>query len=90
MTGVTGERVRATARVVAVGAVLMAVADAFRCGNRWYVSTMFGGADSGDYMALDLAAGAFHAMVACLAWVCVALVAAAVGWRLRVVSARTP
>ena len=64
-------------------AVLLAVADGFRWGNRWYVSTMF--EDSDPVYALEILAKAHDALVHGLVWLVVALVAAVVGWRLRVV-----
>jgi hypothetical protein len=83
----TSRPVRRAARLVAVVAVAFAVADGFRWGNRWYVSTMFGGAASGDPLAVDRLVGAHGALVSGLVWWGVAAVAAAVGWRLRVVAA---
>ncbi|GAA1980187.1 hypothetical protein GCM10009718_16400 [Isoptericola halotolerans] len=81
------ETLRRTARGVAVVAALLAVADGFRWGNRWYVSTMFGGARSGNDLAAERLAGAHGALVACLCWLSLAIVAAVVGWQLRVVRA---
>lgn len=69
-------------------AAFLAVADGFRWGNRWYVSTMFDGPDDVLY-SLEILAKAHDALVHGLIWLVVALVAAAAGWRLRVVR-RTP
>ncbi|MEL7977518.1 hypothetical protein AAG589_16765 [Isoptericola sp. F-RaC21] len=76
-------RWRGLFQAVAVLAVLLAVADGFRWGNRWYLSTMFDRSDR-EY-ALEILAKAHDALVHGLAWLVVALVAAALGWRLRVV-----
>lgn len=83
---VAPSRLRTTARIVAVVAAGLAIADGFRWGNRWYVSTMFGGAESGNLLAVERLVGAHDALVAGLAWLCLAIVAAVVGWRLRIVS----
>ncbi|PFG41499.1 hypothetical protein ATJ88_0138 [Isoptericola jiangsuensis] len=82
--------VRRVARPVAVVALLLAVADVFRWGNRWYVSTMFGGAASGDPLAVERLVGAYTALLTGLVWLAVAVVAATVGWRLRVVATVSP
>lgn len=80
-----GTRVRSVARGITVLALVLAVADVARWGNRWYVSTML--ADAPD-RALELLAAAHGALVTALVWLLVAAVAAAVGWRLRVVATR--
>ncbi len=67
-------------RIAAVGVFLLAVADLFRWGNRWYVSTAF--ADDPGYSA-TLEAGAHHALVRALACLLVAVALAVVGWRVR-------
>ncbi|MFE7405177.1 hypothetical protein [Isoptericola sp. NPDC057559] len=77
-------RGRGLFRAVAVVAACLAVADTFRWGNRWYVSTMFDGPGDAVY-ALDILTKAHDALLHGLAWLAVALLAAAVGWRLRVV-----
>lgn len=77
-------RVRVTAQVVAVAALLLAVADGFRWGNRWFVATRL--ADAGQQDAMI--AHAHGALVRGLALLLVAVVAAVVGWRLRVVVRR--
>lgn len=83
----SSETWRGVARGVAVVAAVLAVVDGFRWGNRWYVSTMFGSAGSGDDLAAEKLAGAHGALVAGLAWLCLAIAAAVVGWRLSVVRA---
>ena len=77
-------RGRGLFQAVAVLAAFFAVADGFRWGNRWYVSTMFADADDPVY-SLEILAKAHDALVHGLVWLVVALVAAFVGWRLRVV-----
>lgn len=67
-------------------AAFLAVADGFRWGNRWYVSTMFDGPDDALY-SLEILAKAHDALVHGLIWLVVAATAAAIGWRLRVVPA---
>lgn len=76
-------RARTTAKVVAVLAFLLAVADGFRWGNRWYVATRFARSDvdSGNAMVAHAHGALVHGLVLLL----VAGVAAAVGWRVRVV-----
>ncbi|MFE5342926.1 hypothetical protein ACFQ80_22100 [Isoptericola sp. NPDC056578] len=76
-------RGRGILRVVAVLALFLAFADGFRWGNRWYISTMF--EDSSPEYALEIIAKAHDALVHGLIWLVVAALAAAVGWRLRVV-----
>jgi hypothetical protein len=77
------QRGRGLFRIVAVVALCLAVADGFRWGNRWYVSTMV--EDSSPGYALEIVAKAHDALVHGLAWLVVAVIAALVGWRLRVV-----
>lgn len=77
-------RRRAVARFVAIAALCLAVADGFRWGNRWYVATMFD-RSGGTEMALDVLAKAHDALLRGLGWLAVAVVCAAIGWRLRVV-----
>lgn len=76
-------RLRAAAQVIAVLALVLAVADGFRWGNRWYVATQFAQSDvdSGNAMV----AHAHEALVRGLALLLVAAVAAVIGWRVRVV-----
>lgn len=76
-------RVRTTAKVVAVLALVLAVADGFRWGNRWYVATRFARSDVDWGNAL--AAHAHGALVRGLALLVVAGVAAVIGWRVRLV-----
>lgn len=76
--------VRRPAQVLAVAAVALVIADLFRWGNRWYVSTMF---EPGSLYSVDLTIAAHTALVRALVLACVAAVAAVVGWRLRVVRA---
>lgn len=75
-------RVRAAARVVAVTLVL-AVADGFRWGNRWYVATQFARTDVDWGNAMI--AHAHGALVRGLVLLLVSAVAGVIGWRLRVV-----
>lgn len=75
---------RRLARPVAVVAVLLAVADLFRWGNRWYLSTRMADTPDGGF---GLLAAAHSALLAAVVWLVVAAVAAVVGWRLRVVRA---
>ncbi len=79
-------RVRAAARVLAVVALVLAVADGFRWGNRWYVATQLARTDAGGGDAMVV--HAHDALVRGLALLVVAVVAAVVGWRLRVVAQR--
>lgn len=76
-------RLRAPARVVAVVALVLAVADGFRWGNRWYVATQVARSDVdwGNAMV----AHAHGALVRGLVLLVVAAVAAVIGWRVRVV-----
>lgn len=79
-------RGRGLFQAVAVLAAFLAVADGFRWGNRWYVSTMFDGPGDAAY-ALDILTKAHDALLHGLVWLVVAAVSAAIGWRLRVVPA---
>ncbi|WP_129336989.1 hypothetical protein [Cellulomonas endophytica] len=79
---------RSVARRVAVVAAVLAVADGFRWGNRWYLAVQLSEGADGGSMAAPFYAGAHDALARGLACLVVALVAAAVGWGLRVV--RTP
>ncbi|GIG34942.1 hypothetical protein Cpa01nite_03230 [Cellulomonas pakistanensis] len=81
-----GARVRVAAKVVAVVALALAVADGFRWGNRWYVATQFARSDVdwGNAMV----AHAHGALVSGLALLLVAALAAVVGWRPRLVLQR--
>jgi hypothetical protein len=76
--------IRTTAKVVALLALALAVADLFRWGNRWYVATRFARTDQarGDAMI----AHAHAPLVSALALLLVAAVAAVIGWRLRIVA----
>ena len=67
-------------RIAAVGAFLLVVADLFRWGNRWYVSTQY--PDDAAYSA-SLELGAHQALVRALASLLVAAALALVGWRVR-------
>ncbi|MBO1752071.1 hypothetical protein J4G33_09675 [Actinotalea sp. BY-33] len=78
--------VRSLARGLAVVAAALAVADLFRWGNRWYVSTQFAASD--EAYASQLLASAHAPLVSAVVWVLVATAATAIGWRLRVVRAR--
>jgi len=82
-------RTRRLARILAVVASCLAVADGFRWGNRWYVSTMFDAPGDAAYAA-DILAKAHAALVHGLGWLLLAVLAAVVGWRLRVVSTTAP
>ncbi|GGC00489.1 hypothetical protein GCM10010972_11560 [Cellulomonas carbonis] len=75
----------ATARLVAVVAACLAVADGFRWGNRWYVSSVFAGDPETQGHALEILSSAHSALVDGLVELSVAAVAAVIGWRLRVV-----
>ncbi|WP_166848104.1 hypothetical protein [Isoptericola sp. BMS4] len=77
-------RLHALARVVTLVALVLAVADGFRWGNRWYLSTAFGDAGSPGHAA-DLLASAHGALLHGLGWLALAVAAGAVGWQLRVV-----
>jgi hypothetical protein len=79
-------RVRAAAQVVAVLTFLLAVADGFRWGNRWYLATRFARSDVDVGNAM--VAHAHEALVRGLVLLLVAAVAAAIGWRVRVVVRR--
>ncbi|HWV77050.1 MAG TPA: hypothetical protein VN027_07030 [Isoptericola sp.] len=79
-------RGRGLFQAAAVVAALLAVADGFRWGNRWYVSTMFDDPDDALY-SLEILAKAHDALVHGLLWLAVAVAAAIIGWRLRVVPA---
>jgi len=81
-------RVRVTAQVVAVAALLLAVADGFRWGNRWFVAARLADAGQQDAMIAHAHAHAHGALVRGLALLLVAVAAAVVGWRLRVVVRR--
>ena len=74
---------RSVARFIAVLAAAFAVADLFRWGNRWYVSTQVAATD--ELWAGQLLAHAHTALVGALLWTLLAVVAAGVGWQLRVV-----
>lgn len=76
-------RFRAVARVTAIGAALLAVGALFQWGNRWYVSTMFEAA--GDPLGGQLLQSAHGSLVNALLFIVIALAAATIGWRLRVV-----
>ncbi|GAB6936752.1 hypothetical protein JCM11754A_02750 [Isoptericola variabilis] len=86
MGDVRRRRGRGLFQAVAVVAALLAVADGFRWGNRWYVSTMFDDPDDALY-SLEILAKAHDALVHGLLWLAVAVAAAVIGWRLRVVPA---
>lgn len=73
---------RTVARLVAIVATCLAVADGFRWGNRWYVSTMFGSSGEAD-IAGDILAKAHGALLQGLGWLALAILAATVGWQLR-------
>jgi len=75
------------ARVVAAVALYLAVADGFRWGNRWYVSTMYDRSGA-PVIAHDVLMKAHDALLHGLVWLAVALVAAVVGWQLRLVRRR--
>lgn len=64
-------------------ALVLAVADGFRWGNRWYVATRFARSDVDWGNAL--VAHAHGALVRGLALLVVAGVAAVIGWRVRLV-----
>ncbi|MDO8143807.1 hypothetical protein [Isoptericola sp. 178] len=72
---------------MALVAALLAIADGFRWGNRWYVSTMYGGAADGGALAVERLVAAHSALVSGLGWLCLAVAAAVLGWRLRIVAA---
>lgn len=76
-------RLRAAVKVVAVLALVLAVADGFRWGNRWYLATQI--AQSDVDWGNAMVAHAHDALVRGLALLLVAAVAAAIGWRVRVV-----
>ncbi|WP_277211154.1 hypothetical protein [Isoptericola croceus] len=67
------------ARVVALVAGCLAIADGFRWGNRLYVSTMF---DEGSWTALERADAAQEALVSGLGFLTITVLAAVVGWSL--------
>ncbi|MFC0644257.1 hypothetical protein [Cellulomonas phragmiteti] len=77
-------RLHALARGVAIVAALLALADVVRWANRWYVSTMLADTPDGG---LPLVAAAHSALVGAVAWSLVAVAAAFVGWRFRIVAA---
>lgn len=76
-------RGRRFARFAAVVAVLLAGGNLIAWGNRWYISTWHAGTAYG----YDILHAAHTALVTGLVCLVVAAVAAAVGWRLRVVRA---
>ncbi|MGF0115150.1 hypothetical protein ACQFYA_02330 [Promicromonospora sp. Marseille-Q5078] len=76
------------ARIVAAVALCLAVADGFRWGNRWYVSTMYDRSGS-TVISHNVLMKAHDALLHGLVWLAVALVAAVVGWQLHLVRRRS-
>lgn len=79
-------RMRATAKGIAVLALILAIADGFRWGNRWYVATQFARTDVD--LGNAVVAHAHGALVRGLVLLLVAVVAAVIGWRVRIVVQR--
>ena len=85
--GVGARRRHRWARGVAVVAAVLAVADLCRWANRWYVSRQFQALGDGFY-GPQLLEDAHAALVSALLWVLLAVVAAGLGWGLRVLRRR--
>lgn len=77
---------RAVVEVIAALAFVLAVADGFRWGNRWYIASRWAQEDADlAHARMDLAD---EALIRGLVLLAVAVVAAVIVWRMRVAARR--
>lgn len=77
---------RAVVEVIATLAFVLAVADGFRWGNRWYIAGRW--AQTDEDLGHAMLAHAQEALVRGVVLLLVAVVAAVVAWRMRVAARR--